>query len=89
VGGNGGDGQGGGAFNGGPSATGAPSLTLERSRIVRNDATGGLAGLGGSDGQGVGGGAYLVPGGTASAWHARIHGNHASTSDEDVFGDLS
>jgi hypothetical protein len=46
------------------------------------------AGSGGSDGQGVGGGVYIVPGGTVCARHTRITGNHASTSDDDVFGDL-
>jgi len=90
AGGKGGDGQGGGIFNGGPSSFGTPSLTLQRSTIVNNEATGGAAGLGGSDGHGVGGGLYLTPGGNACAdENTTIFANDASTSDDDVFGDLS
>jgi hypothetical protein len=38
----------------------------------------------------VGGGLYLTPGGTACADVLTvIAGNHASTSDDDVFGTLS
>jgi hypothetical protein len=86
-GGNGGDGQGGGVFNSGPSPQGVPSITFQTSRIVNNDASG--AGSGGSDGQGQGGGLYLTPDGHACADPLTIIvGNHASTSDDDVFGDL-
>jgi hypothetical protein len=89
LGGNGGNGQGGGVFNGGPSPAGTPSLTVLGSTIVNNEATGGAAGLGGSDGQGVGGGFYLTPGGVACAdLLTAIFANHASTSADDVFGDL-
>jgi uncharacterized protein (TIGR03118 family) len=84
VGGNGGNGQGGGVFN-----DGASSATFQRSRIVNNEADGGAAGAGGSDGQGVGGGLYLTPGGVACAdLLTVIRANHASTSDDDVFGVL-
>ncbi len=83
LGGNGANGQGGGLFNDATS-----SLTFDDSRVVNNEATGGAAGSGGSAGLGVGGGLYLTPGGVACARHTRIHGNHASTSDDDVFGDL-
>jgi uncharacterized protein (TIGR03118 family) len=85
LGGNGGNALGGGLFN---DAT--ASITLYGSTIVNNDAVGGAAGNGGSDGLGVGGGLYLTPGGVACAdrWTI-IVGNHAFTSDDDVFGDLS
>jgi hypothetical protein len=57
--------------------------------IDRNHAIGGAAGLGGIDGEGVGGGLYLTPGGVACAdLLTVIAGNHASTSDDDVFGTL-
>jgi hypothetical protein len=47
------------------------------------------AGLGGADGHGVGGGVYIVTGATVSADDATlITGNHASTSNDDVWGDL-
>ena len=89
LGGNGGHGQGGGIFNGGPSPLGTPSLTLRRSLVALNRADGGAAGDGGSAGLGQGGGLYLTPGGVACAdpW-TFIFANDASTSDDDVFGDL-
>jgi hypothetical protein len=89
LGGNGGNGQGGGVFNGGPSPMGTPSLTLHRSLVALNRADGGVAGDGGSAGLGQGGGLYLTPGGVACAdpW-TFIFANDASTSDDDVFGDL-
>jgi hypothetical protein len=37
----------------------------------------------------VGGGVYIVPGSTVDADHTKIKHNHASTSDDDVFGSLS
>jgi hypothetical protein len=90
AGGNGGAGQGGAIFNGGPSPFGAPSLTLTHNRIVDNEADGGAAGAGGSAGQGVGGGVYVTAGGTASKDRATvIKHNHASTSDDNVFGTIT
>jgi len=48
-----------------------------------------VLGLGGSDGEGEGGGLYLEPGGAASAdLLTAIFANHASTSDDDVSGIL-
>jgi hypothetical protein len=89
LGGNGGNGQGGGLFNDGPSSFGVPSLTLERSQVVNNEASGGPEGSGGKDGQGVGGGLYLTAGGIACAdLLTIIAGNHASTSDDELFGVL-
>jgi hypothetical protein len=69
--------------------TGTPStLAILDSTIVANGADGGEAGVGGSPGQGVGGGLYVTPGGIASADPLTvIHANYASTSD-DVFGTL-
>jgi hypothetical protein len=88
--GNGGVGQGGGIFNGVSNPLGAPTLTLAGSLIALNKAEGGAATGGGTAGQGVGGGVYLAPGGTASAdpW-TFIVWNDASTSDDDVFGVLT
>jgi hypothetical protein len=84
LGGNGGNGQGGGVFNGGTSPQGVPSLTLLSSLITRNRADGGAAGLG------QGGGLYLSPGGIAYAdVGTTIFANDASTSDDDVFGNLA
>ena len=89
LGGNGGQGQGGGIFNGGPSPLGTPSLTLSRSGVLFNRADAGAAGDGGSAGLGQGGGLYLTSGGVACAdLLTVIRANDASTSDDDVFGEL-
>ena len=84
LGGNGGAGLGGGIYEDALSR-----LTLTGDTIDRNHAIGGAAGAGGSDGQGIGGGLYLAPGGFACAdLLTVIAGNHATTSDDDVFGVL-
>jgi hypothetical protein len=44
---------------------------------------------GGTAGLGQGGGVYIVPAGIVSVRHTRITRNHASTSNDNVFGDLS
>lgn len=86
--GNGGDGQGGGIFNGGAIPVRPSSLTLQRSLIAHNRADGGTS-VGGSAGEGVGGGLYLTPEGVANAdLRTWIFANDASTSDDDVFGNL-
>jgi hypothetical protein len=73
-GGNGGNGLGGGLYNDATS-----QATLSGSLIVDNQA----------DGQGLGGGVYIAAGGMVCAdSDTLITGNHASTSDDDVFGDL-
>ena len=57
-----------------------------------NQAEGGAAGVGGSAGTGVGGGAYFAPGGDMcldAFTIAHVFGNRASTSDDDVFGVFS
>jgi hypothetical protein len=46
---------------------------------------GGAAGLGGSDGQGIGGGVYNLGAFTYDATTV-IKDNHASTSNDDIFG---
>jgi hypothetical protein len=88
-GGNGGKGLGGGIYQDtGPILT-PTSLTLAGATVVDNHAVGGAAGTGGSDGQGIGGGIYVTAGGVACADVLTvIGGNHASTSDDEVFGDL-
>ena len=64
------------------------TLTLQGSLVALNRAVGG-AGDGGTDGLGLGGGLYLAPGGVASAdASTAVLFNFASTSDDDVFGDL-
>jgi hypothetical protein len=91
VGGNGGNGQGGGIWNGFPNPLGGtPStLTIVHSAIVNNRADGGAAGSAGSAGLGQGGGIYIIPGGTVCVdLVTNVTNNHASDSDEDVFGDL-
>jgi len=65
------------------------TLTLQGATVGHNHALGGTAGIGGSDGEGEGGGLYLEPGGLACAdLLTVIAGNHASTSDDDVSGTL-
>jgi hypothetical protein len=83
-GGSGGDGYGGGIFEDAPS-----SLTLTGARVGHNRAVGGEGGPDGSDGEGVGGGLYLTPGAVACADVLTVIAhNHATTSDDDVFGIL-
>jgi hypothetical protein len=62
-------------------------VSLEYVDVTGNQATGGAAGAGGQDGQGTGGGVYVISG-RVSARHTNISGNHASTSHDDVFGPL-
>src|SRR5260370_1036064 len=64
--------------------------TIQGSLIVDNQATGGSAGPGGNDDEGLGGGVYNAPFGTVSAdAYTVIAGNSASTDGDDVYGDLS
>jgi hypothetical protein len=86
AGGNGGNGLGGGLF----SAAGS-TATLLGDAISGNIALGGFAGSGGSAGLGEGGGLYIdalamVCADLATQQH--LHGNHASTSYDDMFGTL-
>jgi hypothetical protein len=91
-GGNGGNGFGGGVYNQGESSFGSSSLTVTGSTVTGNTATGGAAGGGGNTGQGIGGGCYFGPGGAVCLdpfTVAHLFGNHASTSDDDIFGDFT
>jgi hypothetical protein len=89
AGGNGGNALGGGIFSAGPSPADTVNLTLTRTVVVDNRADAGPGGVGGNPGLGQGGGLYVDPSGTACADAATvIAANHASTSDDDVFGDL-
>ena len=72
--------------NGVPDPLGTPTLTLHGCLVALNRADGGAGG--GGAGLGLGGGLYLAPGGVASADRTAILANDASTSDDDVFGDL-
>ena len=54
------------------------------STITHNKASGGEGGAGGSDGQGVGGGAYNL-GTLVLDMSTVISHNHASTSNDDIF----
>jgi hypothetical protein len=92
AGGNGGNGFGGGLFNDGlsiaPENAGIPAaVTVTGCTITDNQATGGAAGAGGSAGQGVGGGASFAAGGVVclDVFTVIAH-NHASTSNDDLFG---
>jgi probable HAF family extracellular repeat protein len=73
---------------GGGMASGMFSLsTVGYAILADNQAVGGAAGRDGTSGEGVGGGTYSAAG-SVCARHTRITGNHASTSNDDVFGDL-
>jgi hypothetical protein len=76
----GGNGLGGGAYNDDSS-----TLALATSVVTRNQALGGLAGFGGSPGQGIGGGIYNL-GRLAIDVVSLVLGNFASTSNNDIFG---
>ena len=74
---------------GGLYVQGTAIVTLSHSNVTGNEATGGAAGAGGTAGLGQGGGVYIVPGGTVCVDRmTHIRNNHASTSDDEVFGDL-
>jgi hypothetical protein len=62
-------------------------VTLQSVVVVGNQAEGGAAGTSGQAGQGQGGGVYVADGATVYADALTvITGNHAGTSDDDVFG---
>jgi hypothetical protein len=83
VGGNGGVGFGGGIFVGATEGSITPSLAVSDSNIIANRAVGGAGGVGGVTGSGVGGGVYDL--GDFSTIDVVIAGNHASTSNNDIF----
>jgi hypothetical protein len=85
-GGAGGHGQGGGVWVGAGT-----TVTIRDSPVTGNRALGGAAGTGGSAGQGRGGGIYVTAGATVKVDRytlTHIVGNHAFTSNDDVFGIL-
>jgi hypothetical protein len=90
VGGNGGNGLGGGIYNGNIVGDPTPASTvhMDQTDVTANTASGGAAGNGGSAGDGIGGGVYNLGDFFVDAL-AAIHGNKASTSNDDVFGDLT
>ncbi len=79
--------NGGNAFGGG-LYVGGGTVTFSSSTILSNTAQGGAGGSsGGNKGQGIGGGIYI----DAAAWvgldgFTVVRRNHASTSDNDIFG---
>jgi hypothetical protein len=74
----GGDGFGGGLYIGG-------NTSIAATIIANNHANGGDGGAGGSDGEGIGGGVY-AQGAFELVNLTLIRSNHASTSDDDIFG---
>jgi hypothetical protein len=81
-------GNGGNGFGGGLFIDAGTTATVLSSVIVANQANGGAAGAGGSAGQGIGGGVYNL--GTFLLDAASIiRRNHASTSNDDVFGPIT
>ena len=50
---------------------------------------GGLAGAGGDDGDGIGGGLYAASGATVSLKKTKFAGNDASTSNDDIYGTVT
>jgi hypothetical protein len=81
-GGNGADG--GDGLGGGLAIQANASATLSASTITLNQAIGGPTGIGGTDGQGVGGGVYNL-GKFVYDLATVIARNHASTSNNDIF----
>jgi hypothetical protein len=79
----GGNGFGGGIF----VDTGATATALS-SEILDNQADGGVAGAGGVDGQGVGGGVYNLGAFFLDA-RSTVADNHASNNNDDVFGPVT
>jgi len=77
---NGGNGLGGGIYEDAHS-----TLTLKGVTVEHNRAIGGEGDDGGNDGQGIGGGVYNLGTFTYDATTVIKH-NHASTSNDDIFG---
>jgi hypothetical protein len=60
--------------------------TLTDTGVTANQAMGGLAGSGGSDGQGIGGGLYVTTGASVLLKKTKVKGNVASTSNHNIYG---
>ena len=65
------------------------SATLEDTVVSLNLALGGLAGAGGSAGDGIGGGLYIWAGGVVTLKKTTVTLNFASTSNNNIYGTVS
>ena len=54
--------------------------------MILNLALAGLAGAGGSDGDGIGGGLYVATGGVVTLKKTTVAPNFASTSNANIYG---
>ena len=80
----GGDGLGGGLY------AGSGTVVLDADLVSGNQAQGGIDSQGNTSGQGVGGGVYVDPSGSATMdLQTLIAGNQASKSNNDVWGTLT
>ena len=80
----GGDGLGGGLF------AGSGTVVVEAVLVSGNESQGGADSQGNTSGNGLGGGVYVDPSATVSANAPTIiSGNHASKSNDDVFGAIN
>jgi len=80
----GGDGLGGGLF------AGSGTVMIDAALVSGNQSQGGADSQGSTSGNGLGGGVYVDPAATVTA-NARttMVGNHASKSNDDVFGTIT
>ncbi len=65
------------------------SVTSNQSDVLLNFALAGLAGQGGSNGSGIGGGLYVTSGGVVTLHKPTAALNFASTSNNDIYGTVS
>jgi hypothetical protein len=90
AGGNGGNGLSGGLSNDGRTAFGVSTLSITGSTVTHNRAVGGAGEDGGSAGQRIGGGLYLADGGIVCLDTTTVvEKNHASTSNDDIYGSFT
>ena len=71
------------------SSAAAGSAALDQSDILLNLAFGGLAGKGGSDGDGIGGGLYVTTGGVVTLKKTTVALNFASFSNNNIYGTVT
>ena len=62
------------------------SASLDQTDVLLNLALGGLAGAGGSNGDGIGGGLYVTTGGVVTLHKSTVALNFASFSNDNIFG---
>ena len=65
------------------------SASLDQTDVLLNLALGGLAGEGGSDGDGIGGGLYVAIGAVVTLKKTTVALNFASTSNGDIYGTVT